>query len=204
MKWPLLVLGSYLLGSVSFAVAMVWLLQRRDLREMGSGNAGATNVLRAAGKGPALAVLLLDLAKGMAPVALAQLLDAPAAVVGLAALAAVLGHVFPIFFGFRGGKGVATAAGAFAILLPGGMLSALVVFALVVVTTRFVSLGSIVAALTLPGAAWLIGHYGLTYPPPADKLIAALGIGLLVLFKHQANVRRLVSGSEHRLGEKDD
>jgi glycerol-3-phosphate acyltransferase PlsY len=173
-EWPLLVLA--VPAGLAFAVAMVWLLQRRDLRKGSGGNAGATNVppARAGAGGAAARPREGDGAGGAGAVRRSGGGDlaAPPRSSGTSSRSSRL----------RGGKG-ATAADAAAILLPGGMLSALVVFALVVATTRYVSLGSIVAARRSPRG--LIRHYGLTYPPPVDKLIAAFGIGLLVLFKHQ-------------------
>ena len=142
--------GAYLLGSVSWSVVIVKLLQGLDVRTMGSGNAGATNVLRAAGKKAGVAVLALDVVKGITAVAVPRALDAPPAVVSGAAVAVVVGHVFPVFFGFRGGKGVATAAGALGTLAPPAMALGLVVFLVVVAWKRYVSLGSIVTAGALP------------------------------------------------------
>src|SRR5262249_55669760 len=113
-----LVAGAYLLGSISWSYLLVWLLQGRDVRTVGSGNAGATNAMRAAGKGVGVAVLLLDVGKGVAAIEVARALEAPPPVVGAAAVAVVLGHVYPVFFGFRGGKGVATSAGAMGALAP--------------------------------------------------------------------------------------
>lgn len=194
----LVALAAYLLGSVSFAVVVVRLLQGRDLRAFGSGNAGATNVLRAAGGPAAALVLLLDLAKGALPVALARALGLGPAAIGGAAVAAVLGHVYPIFFGFRGGKGVATAAGSLAVLLPVAALVAVAVFAVVVASTRVVSVGSMVAALVLPILAWALGAVGLTAPPPREVWLGSCGIALLVLAKHHGNLRRLIAGTEPR------
>src|SRR5262249_35808479 len=127
-----LVVGAYLLGSVSFSVVVVKVVQGLDVRTVGSGNAGATNVMRAAGKKAGAAVLALDAIQGMTAVAVPRALDAPPAVVGSAAVAVVLGHVFPVFFGFRGGKGVATSAGALGMLAPAAMAAGLAVFILVV------------------------------------------------------------------------
>ena len=147
-----LVAGAYLLGSISFSYLIVRVLQGRDVRTVGSGNAGATNVLRAAGKLPGIAALVLDVAKGVAAVVIARSLAAPPPVVGGCAVAVVLGHVFPVFLGFRGGKGVATAAGALGALAPLALVPAVVVLVAVVAWKRYVSLGSIVAALTFPAA----------------------------------------------------
>lgn len=191
--------AAYLLGSISFAVLVVRLLQGRDLRAVGSGNAGATNVLRAAGGPAAALVLALDLAKGAVPVAVARALGLGSAAIGGAALAAVLGHVYPLFFGFRGGKGVATAAGSLVVLLPPAALAALGVFALAVAVTRVVSIGSIAAALALPALAWALGALGVTGAPPREIWLGSCGIALLVLVKHHGNLRRLLAGTEPRL-----
>jgi glycerol-3-phosphate acyltransferase PlsY len=199
-----LVLGAYLLGSVSPSVLIVRLLQGLDVRTVGSGNAGATNVLRAAGKGPALLALALDIAKGVAAVVAARLLAAPPAVVGAAAVAVVLGHVFPVFFGLRGGKGVATAAGALGALSPWAMLMGLAVFSVVVVWKRYVSLGSVITAATFP--AWIHLAHRLGLGGPGDRegggwlMLAAAAIALLVVLKHIPNLKRLRAGRELRLG----
>ena len=152
-RWIGLVAGSYLLGSLSFSLAVVWLLQRADVRKLGSSNAGATNVLRAAGRWPALLVLLLDITKGIVPVRVAR--GAPSEIVAAAAFAVVVGHVFPVFFGFRGGRGVATGFGRWWRCCRWRPAAAVAIFALTVVTTRYVSLGSILSAAALPVLAVL-------------------------------------------------
>lgn len=195
-----LVLGAYLLGSVSPSVLIVRLLQGLDVRTVGSGNAGATNVLRAAGKGPALLALALDIAKGVAAVVAARLLAAPPAVVGAAAVAVVLGHVFPVFFGLRGGKGVATAAGALGALSPLAMLMGLAVFFAVVTWKRYVSLASVVTAATFPVWIYLAHRLGLGGAGGGWLMLAAAAIALLVVLKHIPNLRRLLAGRELRLG----
>lgn len=197
--WPLIV-GAYLLGSLSFSLLVVRLLKGEDIRETGSGNAGATNVLRTVGKGPALLVLALDVAKGWVPVVIGRGLEAPGWVLGAAALAAVMGHVFPLFFGLRGGKGMATTVGALASLAPLGASMSAVVFALAVLTTRWVSLGSIGATATFPAWVHLGGRLGWTEPAPAWLLVSASAIALLVIGKHHENIRRILAGTEHRLG----
>jgi len=201
-----IVVGSYLLGSISFSYLIVRLLQGRDVRTVGSGNAGATNVMRAAGKAPGIAALVLDVAKGVTAVVVARALAAPPAVVGAAAAAVVLGHVFPIFLGFRGGKGVATAAGALGALAPPAMALALVVFVAVVAWKRYVSLGSISAALAFPLFVWVLSRQGmLTRAGESQETaltVAGLAIALLVVIKHSGNLRRLRAGTESRLGER--
>lgn len=200
-RWALLLAGSYVLGSLSFGVVVVWLLKRADLRRIGSGNAGATNVLRAAGRWPALLVLLLDIAKGIVPVRVARGLGAPAEVVAAAALAVILGHVFPLFFGFRGGKGVATGFGALLSLFPLAGLAALVIFLGLVFATRYVSLGSIAATLAFPLAAWVMGRAGISAAPSRPVLALAFAAAGVVLVRHAGNLRRLLAGTERRLGD---
>ena len=197
-----LVAGAYLLGSISWSVLLVRLLQGMDVRSVGSGNAGATNVMRAAGKKAGVAVLALDIGKGIAAVAVPRTLDAPPAVVGGAAVAVVLGHVFPVFFGFRGGKGVATSAGALGTLSPVAMALGLLVFLAVVAWKRYVSLGSIVTAALFPLLAWISHQQGWTEHGGGWTLLAGALIALLVVIKHQGNLRRLWRGTEPRLGER--
>jgi glycerol-3-phosphate acyltransferase PlsY len=196
--WALL-LGAYLLGSISFSYLVVKFLQGRDVRTVGSGNAGATNVMRAAGKAPALLVLLLDVGKGVAAVTVSRLLEAPAALVGGAAFAVVLGHVFPIFFGFRGGKGVATAAGAMGGLDLLALALALLVFLGLVVWRHYVSLGSVAAALVFPFAMLLTQQLGWSVREP-QLFWWSLALSGLVVGKHRTNLRRLLAGNELRLG----
>jgi glycerol-3-phosphate acyltransferase PlsY len=197
-----LVAGAYLLGSISFSYLIVRVLRGMDVRRVGSGNAGATNVMRAAGKGAGAAALLLDVGKGIAAVAVPRSLEAPPAAVAAAAVAVVLGHVFPVFLAFRGGKGVATAAGALGALAPVAMGLGLIVFLLVVGWKRYVSLGSIVTAALLPLFAYLChllewSEYGGTW-----LFLASAAIALLVIFKHSGNLYRLRHGLEPRLGER--
>ena len=197
-----LVLGAYLLGSVSFSYLVVKIKEGRDVRSVGSGNAGATNVLRASGKGAAILALLLDVFKGVAAVVGARAFEAPVPVVGGAAFAVVLGHVFPVFLGFRGGKGVATSAGALGALEPVAMLATLAVFVVVVVWKRYVSLGSVVAALSFPLLVWTGHRFGWGGREDLWIVAASGAIAGLIVFKHRSNLDRLRRGVEHRLGEK--
>ena len=196
MNWAaaLLVVAGYLLGSLSFALLLVRWRTGADIRKEGSGNAGATNVLRAHGKALGLAVALLDVAKGAAAVLLVRLVTADSRYAAAAGFAAILGHVFPLYSGFRGGKGVATAVGAFLVLAPVGTLACLAIFLLVVAATRYVSLGSILAMTLLAPAAGLLSH------APRAVLIAAAGTALLVVFKHLENLKRLARGEERKFG----
>jgi len=187
---------AYLLGSVAFAVLLVRLVSGRDIRAEGSGNAGATNVLRAHGKALALAVAALDIGKGALAVCLVRLVTADPRYAAAAAFAAILGHVFPIYYGFRGGKGVATAVGAFLVLAPWATLVCVGVFVAVVAATRYVSLGSVMAMVLLPPVAGLVFH------APRAVVMAAAGTAVLIVLKHRENLKRLASGRERKLGSK--
>ena len=182
----------YLLGSIPFAL----LLTRRqgiELRNVGSRNPGAANVLRSAGVGPAVAVMLLDAAKGTVAVGAARMMSDDVAVATGAGLAAIVGHIYPVWCGFRGGKGVAASAGVFAVLAPLATLIAILVFVATIAATRFISAGSIAAALALPAAA-AVGN--LPNPVVAGTLLAAV----IVLIRHRDNVSRLMAGTERRIG----
>jgi glycerol-3-phosphate acyltransferase PlsY len=193
----LVLLAAYLVGSLSFATILVRVFRGVDVRAEGSGNAGATNVLRTSGKPLAVATMALDVGKGVAAVLLMRAVTFDPRWLGAAAVAAILGHVFPVFFGFRGGKGVATAIGGFVVLCPGAILVAVAAFALVIAATRFVSMGSLTAACVLPVSMGLLFH-----APEAEIAAAAAATGLLV-FSHRANIRRLLNGTERRLGRKE-
>jgi acyl phosphate:glycerol-3-phosphate acyltransferase len=191
-----LVAAGYLLGSISFALWLVRWRTGTDIRASGSGNAGATNVLRAHGKGLALSVALLDIAKGAAAVLLVRLATADPRYSAAAGFAAILGHVFPLYSGFRGGKGVATAVGAFLVLAPLAMAVCLAVFVAVVAASRFVSLGSVVAVVLLPPAAGLLSH------SPRPVILAATATAVLVVAKHVENLKRIARGEERRLSRR--
>lgn len=198
----LAVVCAYLLGSLSFSVLIVRVLLGIDLRTVGSGNAGATNVLRVAGKFPALVALLLDAGKGLAAVLVARALDAPPLVVALVGVAAVLGHMVPIFFGFRGGKGVATAAGTLGSLAPVPTFVALGLFVLIVAATRYVSLGSILVAVAHPLLMWILPALGWIAPYDRWLVAGAAAIGALIVLKHHQNIGRLLRGQEKRIGQR--
>ena len=188
--WPILL--GYLAGSVPFA----FLLARRagiDVRFAGSGNVGATNVMRTTGTRRAILVMLLDVAKGVLAVVLALVTHAGVTLTALAAAAAVVGHIYPVWLRFRGGKGVAVAAGVFGVLTPIATALAASLFLVVVWMTRYVSLGSIAATVALPPAAWMTGE-------PKAVVLAAAGSGALILFRHRGNMRRLLEGTERRMG----
>ena len=194
---------SYLLGSIPFGYLLVRIFRGEDVRQSGSGNIGATNVSR---KSPVLGVvtLLLDALKGIAAVALSYVVADHMVPIptleqlALGALFAVIGHMFPVWLKFRGGKGVATGLGAFALIAPKAVLIAVVVFIAVVAISRYVSLGSIVAVAVFPVMAWLIDQF---YASPVTLALISLA-SLLILVKHRANMRRLLDGTENRLGRK--
>ena len=186
-----IVLG-YLAGSVPFA----FLLARRrgvDVRVAGSGNVGAANVMRTTGAGRALAVMALDVGKGAAAVLTVQLSAGSPWMAALAGVAAIVGHIYPVWLRFHGGKGVAVAAGVFSVLTPIATALAAALFLITVWVTRYISLGSIAATVALPPMAWWSGA------PPAVVLSAA-GTGALILFRHRANVIRLRAGTERKMG----
>jgi glycerol-3-phosphate acyltransferase PlsY len=191
------ILGSYLLGSIPFGLILVRVFRGEDVRASGSGNIGATNVARTS---PVLGVatLILDAAKGMAAVVLARALFGGANVkllMTLAALCAVLGHMFPVWLKFRGGKGVATSLGSFLLLAPKSILCIVGVFVLVVAATRYVSLGSMLAAAAFPLVVLMLHDFS-----EPGQLVFILVASLLILIKHRRNISRLLAGSESRIG----
>lgn len=196
----LAIILSYLIGAVSFSYLMGQLLKKLDIRDHGSGNAGATNTLRVLGVGPAIIVLLLDCAKGILAVWVGYLLTGGEPLFAAAAgLAAVLGHNWPIFFGFRGGKGVATTIGVLATLVFWPALIAGITAILSIVITRYVSLGSLI--FTIGTTILLIFTFGIfNYPFVYVYFIAALTV--LSIWRHSANIKRLTQGSESKIGEK--
>ncbi len=195
MSLPLLALLGYAIGSIPFSFLVARLFGVKDVRAVGSGNVGATNVMRSAGKVPGILALLLDGSKGALTVLLARSLTTSEAEVCAAGLCAMIGHLFPVWLGFRGGKGVATGAGLFLPLSPLALGIAALTFIATLAITRYVSLASILASLALPVAAYLLGG---TATVAATALIAAL----MVVVKHHANLGRLVRGAEPKLGAK--
>src|SRR5438445_2761646 len=185
---------SYLLGSIPFGYILIRLLRGEDIRQTGSGNIGATNVSRTS---PALGVvtLVLDALKGLAAVALTRTFFPGSFLLpAVAALFAILGHIFPVWLRFRGGKGVATGLGSFVMLAPKAVLVAIAVFVAVVLVFRHVSLGSIIAVALFPLLAWQLNGYG----DNAAALICMTIASILIIAKHHENIRRLLSGSEPR------
>lgn len=192
MDWVFAFLVAYLFGSIPFGLLLAMAAGKGDVRQIGSGNIGATNVLRTGAKGLAAATLLLDLAKGLAAVLVARHFWSEG--LGVAAAAAILGHCFPVWLGFRGGKGVATFAGVcFGLLWPLGAIYAAVWLGLLTLA-RISSLGGMSAAASAPIAAAVLGR--------TDLVPWLAAIAVLVLFLHRANIRRLIAGEEPKVGGK--
>ena len=190
---------SYLLGSIPFGYLLVRIFKGEDVRATGSGNIGATNVAR---KSPALgiATLVLDAAKGLAAVLVARVLFGgphQQLVMTTAAFFAVLGHLFPVWLKFRGGKGVATSLGAFILLTPKSILCLVVLFLIIAVAFRYVSLGSVAVAAAFPLLAWALHEYA----DPRQLVLIAL-VSALVIWRHRQNIGRLATGTESKLGSK--
>lgn len=182
----------YLLGSIPFA----FLFARRhgiDLRQAGSGNVGATNVLRTTGVAAAVAAMCLDAAKGSVAVIAFQRAAAEPTPAVLAGLASIVGHIYPVWLGFKGGKGVATAAGVFVVLAPAAVGVAALAFLIAVAISRYVSVGSLAAAITLAGAASV-------FNAPVATMGGALAAAALIVHRHRSNIVRLLAGEERRLG----
>ena len=190
-------IATYLLGSIPFGLLLTRALGRGDVRNVGSGNIGATNVARAAGLLAGVFTLVLDVAKGAGAVWLAEKLsNGSAAWMMIAAFAALLGHCFPVWLKFKGGKGVATAAGIFLVLSPLACLAAVLLFTLVVIFWKYVSLGSVSAAAAMPLLIYFL--WAPRHAPPLVITIGTLAVSLLVIYKHRGNLRRLVEGTEPR------
>ena len=202
------------MGSIPFGYLLVRIFRKQDIRRHGSGNIGATNVARTGSRGLAIITLLLDALKGYAAVAFAHwyashTVDSSGAyatgeklspdtvlmLVALAALCAILGHMFTPWLGFEGGKGVATAVGAFAAIAPRAVLVSIALFIVIVAITRYVSLGSIVGAIAFPIACWWLAP---DTRDPITMILIALS-SLLIVVRHHANIKRLLAGSESRL-----
>jgi len=185
--------GSYLLGSIPTGYWLGKALKGIDVREHGSGNLGSTNVFRVLGTGPGLCTLIIDILKGLIPVLLAKhLYPNDLLLAALAGVAAIFGHTMSVFVRFRGGKGMATSAGVFAALLPMPSLVSIFVFITVTLTTRYVSLGSILGALTLVASSFI-------FSAPRPLAWTAVGVATIAIWKHRANIDRLLQGKENRL-----
>jgi len=189
----LAVLTAYLIGSIPFALLFARRFGGHDLHRIGSGNIGAANVLRAAGVRAGIVVAALDISKGAAGVLVAARLANTDNVGAIAGFAAVVGHIYPIWLRFRGGKGVATACGVFSVLAPLAIPAALVAFVGTIWATRYVSLGSVAASLVLPAMAWVTGA-------PEAVVIVACALATLIIFRHRGNLVRVRIGTERRVG----
>ncbi len=194
---------TYLLGSIPTGYLLVRIFRHEDIRSVGSGNIGATNVLRSGGKGLGAATFLLDMLKGSGAVWIGGLIGSlliPDAslrsVQALAALCAVLGHMFPVWLKFRGGKGVATGFGVFLVAAPLAALAAISVFILVLILSRYVSLASILGAACFP----VFAYFMVKGPKPAVYVAVQCAVALLIIVKHHQNIRRLIAGTESRFG----
>lgn len=196
--------AAYLLGSLSFAVIVSRAMGLSDPRSYGSGNPGATNVLRSGSKKAAIATLVLDAFKGWLPVMLVKWLGEPYGLgegtQALAGFAAFLGHLYPVFFRFQGGKGVATAVGVLLAFQPWLALATVATFAIIVVFFRYVSLASIIAALFAP-AYYLLGN-GVAWRASDAIALAIAAMSVLLIWRHRENIRRLLAGTESKLGSK--
>ncbi len=196
MLIPLLMIaGAYLLGSLSTAIVVCRVIGATDPREAGSRNPGATNVLRIAGKGPAAVTLLGDSAKGLIPVLLGHALGLDATWLAAIALAAFLGHLYPLYYGFEGGKGVATFIGVTLALNPWMGASFVAIWLLVALALRWSSLAALVATACMPLVSWW-----LQAPPAAVAMVGVMS--LLVFWRHQGNIRNLLNGTEKKIGQK--
>ena len=187
------ILLAYAIGSIPFALILARRWGVDDLRRAGSGNLGATNVMRVSGVTAGVLVALLDMAKGAVSVWLAERLSANPAAPAAAGFAAIVGHIYPIWLRFRGGKGVATACGVFLVATPLAVPPALAIFAATVWITKYISLGSLLATIALPPIAYALGS-------PAPAVIGAFASAALIVFRHRSNVARILSRTERRVG----
>jgi len=182
----------YLLAAIPTGIVLARIMGYEDVRQKGSGNIGATNVYRVAGKLPGILTLLGDILKGLLPLLAVKLWLGPTdAQLGLAGMVAIIGHCYPVYLRFKGGKGVATALGILLVLAPKAVLIAGAIFIITVAVSRYISLGSVLAALSVPMAVLLLGR-------PQAIFVSSLGVGLLIVWRHRSNIRRLLDGSENR------
>lgn len=191
--WILLIVLSYCAGSVSFSYLLTKLLRNEDIRNHGSGNAGATNTLRVLGKGPAAAVLVLDSLKGVMAVSFPLWMGYSSTIAIVCGFAAVIGHNYPVFFGFKGGKGVATTIGVFAAISFFPSLAAGIIAILTIWLSRFVSLGSIVFLVLTPFFIWY--HSDL----PLSAILICACISVVSIWRHRGNIHRLLRGTERKI-----
>lgn len=202
------VIGAYLIGSISFAVVFSKLFSKEDVRSKGSGNAGTTNVMRSVGLLPGILTFLCDALKGFAACKVGELIfeyiaensDAvwaePIYGAYICGVACMLGHIFPIFFGFKGGKGVATSVGIFAVCCPIAIISGLAIFALGLLVVRIVSLSSLVATVTVVVMSCIFTDKSANILP---QIIMCIIMGIIVFSKHSSNIKRLLAGEEKRI-----
>lgn len=190
------ILASYLIGSVPFALLLARHWGAADLRHVGSGNLGASNVLRALGVKAGVLVAILDLSKGAVSVMLAERFSGNAVAPAAAGLAAIVGHIYPVWMRFRGGKGVATACGVFSVLTPLAVPPALAIFLAAVWITKYISLGSILASLAVPPLAYVLGS-------SPSAVIVAFAAAAMIVFRHRSNLVRLREGTERRIGTRE-
>ena len=207
------VVFSYLFGSLNSAILVCKIWKHKDIRDYGSNNAGLTNVLRVFGKGPALATLIFDLIKGVVAVVICRLVVTNAMDVTffgddkfigyLAGFIVMLGHIFPVFYGFHGGKGVLLAATTLLAIYPLTCAVSVGVFILLVVFTKYVSVGSIAAAISYPIFTFIVQMFIIKYPEGAipDTIVAAM-IGAVIVYMHKPNIQRLMNGTENKFGSK--
>lgn len=188
---------AYLIGSISFSIIFTRAIKKVDIRNYGSGNAGATNTMRVLGKGPAIAVLLLDALKGVVAILIAKLLHLPEWAVDVTGLLAMVGHVWPIYHGFKGGKGVATTIGIFLILAPLATVITGIITIIIIAITRYVSLGSLFLILATPLLSYFFGA-------SLSFIIVGLLLFVLSVYKHRENISRLIQGKENKLGAKKE
>jgi len=189
----LAVLCAYLIGSIPFALLLARRFGGHDLHRIGSGNIGAANVLRASGVRAGIVVAALDIMKGAAGVLVAARMTSMENAGAIAGLAAVVGHIYPVWLRFRGGKGVATACGVFSVLAPLAVPAALLAFVATIWATRYISLGSVAASLVLPPMAWATGA-------SEAVVFAACALATLIIFRHRSNLVRVRVGTERRVG----
>ena len=201
----LIAAAAYLFGSIPTGYLLIRIFRHEDIRSTGSGNIGATNVLRTGGKGLGLATFLLDVLKGCSAVWLGGWLgsllmpgEPLRTAQAIAALFAVLGHIFTIWLRFKGGKGVATGFGVFLAASPGAALAAITVFIVVLYLSKYVSLASVLGSLSFPFFAWFL----IKGEQPPAFLAAQLIVAALIIVRHHENIRRLLNGTENRLGKK--
>jgi acyl phosphate:glycerol-3-phosphate acyltransferase len=187
------IITAYLIGSIPFALICARRFGAIDLRLVGSGNLGAANVMRASGVRIGVIVAVLDMAKGAFSVWVAERLGPGPVLPAAAGLAAIVGHIYPIWLRFRGGKGVATACGVFSVLTPLALPPALAIFAVAVWLTKYISLGSLLASVALPPLAYALGA-------SLPAVVAACAASTIIVFRHRSNVGRLRTGTERRIG----